>query len=143
MTPPPLPLADNKTPALTVGSSLTDPETGTTVTTSAKTASALSVNVTLGKTDFTPPTVTITYPTDGGTVPRNTYITISAQASDNVAVTKVEFAINGSLLCTDTTSPYSCLWKVPAKRGASYTLAATAYDGAGNKSTHTISVTAR
>lgn len=43
------------------------------------------------------PTVAITSPLDGGLVTKNSIITISATALDNVGVTKVEFYINAKL----------------------------------------------
>jgi len=82
--------------------------------------------------DVSPPSVTITSPLSGGTVPRNTTVTITASASDNVRVTKVDFFVNGSLSCTDLTTPYSCAWRVPSPRGRTYRLQAKAYDAANN-----------
>jgi hypothetical protein len=35
------------------------------------------------------------------------------------------------VVCSDTTSPYSCVWIVPAKAGATYQIHANAYDTAG------------
>lgn len=90
-----------------------------------------------------PPTITITNPLNGAIVSRNTTVTITANASDNVGVTKVEFYVNNSLKCTDMTSPYSCAWRVPTKRGATYTINAVAYDAANNTASQRISVTAR
>ncbi len=92
-----------------------------------------TVNVTI--TDTTAPTVSITSPVNGGTVARNTNVTITANASDNVGVAKVEFYINGVLRSTDTTSPYSYVWLVPAQKGLTYTLTAKAYDALNNVTT--------
>lgn len=100
-------------------------------------AATSSVNV----TDTTSPTVNITYPTNGGTVPKNKSIIITANASDNIGVTKVEFYVNNSLICSDTTSAYSCSWKVPAKPKVTYTITAKAYDAAGNIGPQSITVT--
>ena len=93
--------------------------------------------------DTTPPTVSITQPLDGTILPRNTTVTILADASDNVKVSKVEFSVNNSIKCTDTTSPYTCNWKVPGKRGASYTISAKAYDSSNNQASANIKVTAQ
>jgi hypothetical protein len=87
--------------------------------------------------------VTITNPTNGGTVPRNQKVTISASATDAVAVTKVEFYVDNNLLGTATTAPYNYPWKVPAKPGASHKVQAKAYDAAGKSATHAITVTAK
>lgn len=93
--------------------------------------------------DTTPPTVSITSPANGATVPRKSNITITATASDNVGVTRVEFLVNGALQCTDTTAPYSCVWRVPASMNKTHQLQARAFDAANNSATATIQVVAR
>src|SRR5882724_414144 len=82
--------------------------------------------------DSTRPTVSITEPADGSSVSRKATVIILAIASDNVGVTKVEFYVNGSLTCLDTTRSYSCAWKVPAATGRTYQLQAKAHDVRGN-----------
>lgn len=93
--------------------------------------------------DMTAPAVAIISPADNSYVSHNMNVTIKANASDNVAVSKVEFRVNNILKCTDTGSPYSCVWKVPPSRGIKYTLEAKAYDAAGNTSTNMINVTSK
>jgi Bacterial Ig domain len=93
--------------------------------------------------DNTPPTVAITNPANGAIVVRKSNVTITATASDNVGVTRVEFLVNGGLQCTDTTTPYSCVWRVPAAMNKAHQLQARAFDQAGNSATATIQVTAR
>lgn len=90
--------------------------------------------------ELTSPTVSITSPSNSTTISRNTNFTISANASDNVGVAKVEFLVNGSLKCSDTSSPYSCITKVGGKPGASHTLTAKAYDKSGNSAVSSVSV---
>jgi Bacterial Ig domain len=92
--------------------------------------------------DTTPPTVTITSPLNGATVKHSTIVTITATDSDNVGVTQVQFLLNGTLLCTSNSpsSPTSCKWNVPGKKGVTYTLTARAYDAAGNASSNSIQV---
>ena len=89
------------------------------------------------------PTVAITSPANGATVVRKSTVTITATASDNVGVTRVEFLVNGALQCTDTAAPYSCAWRVPNPMGRTYQLQARAFDAAGNSASATVSVTAR
>lgn len=91
--------------------------------------------------DNNPPSVTITNPLNGAIVTRNSTITIAANASDNVRVTKVEFRVGGKLLCTDTTSGYTCTWNISGKPNANYSLEAKAYDETGNSSTYRVNVT--
>jgi chitinase len=94
--------------------------------------------------DTAPPAVTITSPLDGASVQKNSTVTISATASDNVGVSKMEFYINGKVTCSDTTSPYTCPWKVPGASGRTYQLQAKAYDGQGNVgSSSIVTVTAK
>ncbi|HLO04035.1 MAG TPA: Ig-like domain-containing protein [Symbiobacteriaceae bacterium] len=93
-----------------------------------------------GGGDTTAPTVSITAPTAGATVSGTT--TVSASASDNVGVTKVEFYLDGALQSTDTTSPYSWSWDTTTAANGSHSLTAKAYDAANNVATSTaVSVT--
>jgi glucose/arabinose dehydrogenase len=89
------------------------------------------------------PTVSITNPANGAIVARKANITITATASDNVGVTRVEFLVNGALQCTDTSAPYSCNWRVPGAANKTYQLQARAFDQAGNSGSASIQVTAR
>lgn len=95
------------------------------------TASA-SISVTVSNAaDTAPPTCSILSPASNSTV--GNPLAISASASDNVGVTKVELYVDGKLSATDTSSPYS--FSVNTKkwaRGSSHTLQCKAYDAAGN-----------
>jgi hypothetical protein len=84
--------------------------------------------------DTTAPTTSITAPTAGATV-SGTAVTVSASASDNVGVSKVEFYVDGALVATDTTSPYSISWNSTGVANGSHTLTSKAYDAAGNVGT--------
>lgn len=96
-----------------------------------------------GGGDTIAPTVSITNPADGTNVARKATITITASASDNVGVTRVEFLVSGLLQCTDTTAPYSCNWRVPNTPNKTFQLQARAFDLAGNSATASVQVTAR
>jgi subtilisin family serine protease len=63
-------------------------------------------------TDTTPPTTSITSPAAGATVSGTA--TISADAADNVGVSRVEFYSGATLLGSDTTAPYSFAWNTTA-----------------------------
>jgi hypothetical protein len=90
--------------------------------------------------DTQPPTTSIIAPANGATVSGTT--TVSASASDNVGVTKVEFRLDGVLQTTDTTSPYSWSWSTTATANGSHSLTSKAYDAAGNATTSaTVTVT--
>lgn len=86
-----------------------------------------------GTGDYTSPETEITSPSNGTLVQRNKTITLTAFASDNAGVARVEFYVGGVLKCTDLTAPYTCAWKVPASpRNATYVLQSRAFDAAGN-----------
>ena len=93
--------------------------------------------------DTTAPTVSITNPANGAIVARKSNVNITATASDNVGVTRVDFLVNGALQCSDTTAPYSCTWRVPGAMNKNHQLQARAFDAAGNVGTASIQVTAR
>jgi hypothetical protein len=80
--------------------------------------------------DSTLPTVTITSPTDGSTVSDG--ITISMEANDNVAVSKVELYKDGTLFATDDQSPWQFYWNTLNDLNGAHTLVAKAYDTSGN-----------
>lgn len=85
------------------------------------------------------PVVSITSPLDGSNIPRNSTVTVTATASNNIGVSKVEFFVNNSLKCSDATANYSCVWKVPGKKGT-FQIEARAYDTTGNIGATSISV---
>ena len=87
-----------------------------------------SVSVTVAN-DTAAPTVSITAPTAGATVSGTT--TVSASASDDVGVTRVEFFDGANLLGTDTTAPYSLAWSTTGVANGAHTLMARAYDASG------------
>jgi hypothetical protein len=93
--------------------------------------------------DTTAPTVRITSPANGSTVAKGKTVTIAATASDDRAVARVEFRVNGTLKCWDTTAPYTCAWAVPKQANVTYTLMATAFDAAGNSTSVSVTVKSR
>jgi pseudomonalisin len=98
------------------------------------------VTVATGGGDTTPPTTSITAPANGATVSGT--VSVTASASDNVGVTKVEFYLDSALKSTSTTSPYSWSFNTTTVANGSHTLQTKAYDAAGNVgSSATISVT--
>ena len=91
--------------------------------------------------DTQPPTTSITSPSGGATVSGTTSIT--ATATDNVGVTKVELWIDGALAQTRTTAPYTFSWNTTAVPNGGHTLVSRAYDAAGlvgSSSTVTVTV---
>jgi len=99
-----------------------------------------AITVTIAPTaDTTPPTAGITFPFNNSTV--SGIVTVTATASDNVGVTRVEFSVDGSLAATKTAAPWTFSWDATKVAGGSHTLQVTAYDAAGNKASSTVTVT--
>lgn len=105
-------------------------------------STSVSRSVTIALTDSIPPAVSISSPISGAILKGS--VMLSATASDNVAVTKVEFYLDGTLIGTDTTSPYSISWSTLSIPSGTHTLTAKAYDAAANVTTSApVSVTVR
>jgi hypothetical protein len=90
--------------------------------------------VTVGPTDITPPTVSITSPASGAAVSGT--ITVTASAADNVTVAGVQFKVNGGNLGEeDTVPPYRMPADTRTVPDGTYTLTAVARDTTGNRTT--------
>jgi hypothetical protein len=86
--------------------------------------------------DITPPTVAITSPASGNV---SGTISVSANASDNIAVTGVQFLLDGNNLGTEVvTAPYSISWNTASAGNGPHTLTARARDAAGNTTTSAV-----
>jgi hypothetical protein len=83
--------------------------------------------------DTTPPTVTLTSPAEGSAVTGASVL--SAQASDNIGVVAVQFSVDGVAVSRLTASPWSASWDSTTVADGAHTIAATAYDAAGNATT--------
>ena len=89
-------------------------------------------------TTNTAPTVAITAPTPGQSVAGGS-LSYAANAIDNAGVSRVEFRLDGALIATDTSAPYSgSRSSIPA---GTHTLTATAFDAAGLSSSSSVSFT--
>lgn len=80
--------------------------------------------------DGVPPTATITAPANGAAVTGS--VAISADASDNIGVDRVEFLLDGALLGSDTTAPYAYTWNSSTTSDGAHALQARAVDLVGN-----------
>jgi cellulose 1,4-beta-cellobiosidase len=78
--------------------------------------------------DTTPPTVALTSPSSGQQVANGATVNVSATATDNIAVSRVELRVDGTLVSTDTSAPYTVA--VPALAAGNHTAQATAFDTA-------------
>jgi len=80
--------------------------------------------------DTTPPTIKITSPSNGSKVTAN--VSINVNATDNVAVTKVELYVDGRLQAASTSGPFTIKWNTAKAAKGIHTLSCKAYDAAGN-----------
>lgn len=88
--------------------------------------------------DATPPSVSITSPTNGSTLSGGSTVNINVSASDAASsVTKVEIFIDGSLVATDTSSPYTYAWNTTGVSLGAHVIQAKAYDSFNNVTTPT------
>jgi cellulose 1,4-beta-cellobiosidase len=81
-----------------------------------------------GTTSNTPPSVSLTSPASGQQFASGAAVTLAANASDNGAISRVEFRIDGALVSTDTSAPYS--FSTSSLAAGSHTAQATAFDNA-------------
>jgi len=95
---------------------------------------ALTVQV-----DSTVPTVSVTSPSAGATVAGST--TISANASDNVGVARIDFLVDGNVVGSAASAPYNFTWNSASVADGNHTVSARAADLAGNQATSTVTVT--
>ncbi|MBI5083001.1 MAG: S8 family serine peptidase [Acidobacteria bacterium] len=89
-----------------------------------------SVNLTVTVVDSTPPVVALTSPLAGSSVTGN--VTVTASATDNVGVTKVELYVRGTLAATSTAAPWTTKFNARKFSAGAASLQLKAYDAAGN-----------
>ena len=100
-----------------------------------------TINASTAACDTTPPTVQITAPADGSTVGHT--ISVTAFATDDVAVAGVQFKLDGANLGSEVTAPpYSVTWDTTTTPDGTHTLTAVARDTSNNTTTSSsVSVT--
>jgi chitinase len=92
--------------------------------------------------DTTAPTVTINNPANGASITGQKKVNISASASDNNVVIKVELYIDGALKTTVTTPNLSYNWSINRNvKAGSHTITVKAYDATGNVGQSSVTVT--
>jgi len=80
--------------------------------------------------DSQAPVAAIITPTDGATVAG--WVAVAVNAVDDVGVSRVELYADNTLVGTDLTTPYQFSWDSTQSGGSAATLAARAFDEAGN-----------
>jgi len=101
-------------------------------------STGVSITVTVTAGDTTTPRVWFIDPVNGDRVNGNQ--TISIGATDDVAVTRVEFYIDNQLFTTWSIGPYTVRWKTNTAGKGNHTLTVIAYDAAGNNASTSITV---
>src|SRR4051812_525650 len=83
-----------------------------------------------GGPDVTPPVAALSAPLPGAAV--SGAISLSANASDDVGVSSVDFTVDGAVVATARGEPYTVTWQTGTVWNGSHQLAAIARDEAGN-----------
>jgi chitodextrinase len=83
--------------------------------------------------DITAPTVTLTAPANGAGNVQFT-IPVTATASDDLDLNRVEFYADSTLIGVSTAAPYGLNWDTYGKPNGSHVISAKAIDGSGNVS---------
>ncbi|MEX1126971.1 MAG: Ig-like domain-containing protein [Vicinamibacterales bacterium] len=94
---------------------------------------ALSSGVAVTVPDTTNPDVSLTAPASGATLRGE--VRLEASATDDVAVSRVDFLAGGALVGSATASPYRVAWDAASHAEGTVTLTARAVDAAGNSAT--------
>ncbi|MCU1348559.1 MAG: hypothetical protein JWO56_1589, partial [Acidobacteria bacterium] len=94
----------------------------------------------LSDTAGLPPSVSITQPVNGQTFIDGTTVGVAINATDDVAVNRVELRVNGTLTAT-LGSPFQTAVTMPASGTGSLTIEALAVDFAGNSARSSVTVT--
>lgn len=100
------------------------------------TSTAVTVTV---NNDKTAPVVAFTSPVSGALLTGS--VTVTASATDNVAVTRVELFDGATLLGTSTGPTYSFTWNTLTAANGGHTLSLRGFDAANNMGTITLPVT--
>ncbi len=96
-----------------------------------------TVSVKVPAADKTVPVVTISKPKNGATVTSN--VTISASATDNIGITKLELYIDGTFIASSSSTSLNYTWSSTITKG-NHTILVKAYDKSGNIGQKSITV---
>jgi hypothetical protein len=85
-----------------------------------------------------PPVVELTAPSDGATFRRT--LRMSARATDDKRIARVDFYVDARLVDRDTAAPYQESWRVSRLAYGRHTVTARAYDSAGQLDADSVAV---
>ncbi len=91
---------------------------------------SITVNVSNPIVDTTPPSITISSPTNGSKVSVN--VPVYVNASDNTNVVRVELYADGVLVSASNSAPFTTKWNTKKIAAGAHTLQCRAYDAVGN-----------
>ncbi|MEJ8820092.1 Ig-like domain-containing protein [Lacibacter sp. H407] len=91
-----------------------------------------------GKPDNVPPTISFVAPSNNASVSGT--ISVQVKATDNVKVTSVSLSIDGKVVSTSTTLPFTNTWNSGTVTNGNHTVTVTAKDGKGNSASASIQV---
>ena len=92
-----------------------------------------------GGNDATPPTISITSPASGAIVSGTINVTVNA--TDNRAVSSVSLSVDGTVVGSSSSSPFTISWNSASVINGTHTLTVTAKDAAGNSASASRQVT--
>lgn len=87
--------------------------------------------------DATAPTVALSTPANNAVIAGGSSVTITATATDNTGVQKVDLIVDGTVKLSPTAVPYSYIWPTTGVALGAHTIQAKAYDNYGNTATTT------
>ena len=126
-TPASVNAGSGSTLGISVGSA-TAPGTYSLTITGTGTSATHQASVSLVVSGATTNSTTVTAPADGSTVSGSTTVTATA----NFDLSKIELYVDGTLLATGTSSPFSSAWDTTKVADGAHQLTSKAYDGSGN-----------
>ncbi len=95
----------------------------------------------IAQVDAVTPTVNILTPKNSETLSPGQFITISANATDNVGVYGVKFMVDNSQVGSEVfVAPYAVTWNTSSVAAGSHLITATVRDAKGNTGSHSISI---
>lgn len=126
----------------------TDPASGLSIKLLNRTASTITVAITLngvappaGASDNIYPTVLVASPKEGSSYAVGAAVPLTATAYDNTNVSKVSFYDGSTLLGSVGAPPYTFSWNTKSVAGGSHTIKIAATDPTGNIGYSTVTVT--
>jgi len=93
-------------------------------------AISITVNVQNLIVDITPPSITISSPTNGSKVSAN--LPVYVNASDNINVVRVELYADGVLVSASNSAPFTTKWMTKKVAAGAHSLQCRGYDAVGN-----------